>query len=277
MKTTFKSILIENTTTEFLSDEKKITEWLDSIGVKNYSINQDMSVTVNGNLLLDDKNLTEIPVKFKEVHGGIDVTSNKIKRLDWCPSIVKGSLEAWDNEIETLVGGPIEIEGSFDIDNNKLTNLQGAPKKVGGAFIITSNKLSSLVGCPEIVGEYFKASICGITHLDDLPRSIGTNVYLQNNNISNLKGIGKLIKSINTKNSSKGGRIVLSANPIETGLSGILNINGVKNIEYQPSASDTKAQKIAAALKIINDGLKDGNDVMDIQDKLIDSEFASLA
>ena len=276
MKTTFKSTLVESQGTQFLSDEASIREWLDKYDVKNYSINGDMTVSVNGPLALDNKGLEEIPVKFSEVDGSIDVTTNRLKRIDWAPAKVNGDFDAWDNEIETLVGGPTEVEQSMDVDGNKLTDLHGAPKKVGKCFVVSQNPLKTLAGCPEVVKGYFKAADCGLPHIDDLPREIGTNLYLQNNEIKSLKGINKLLKNLNVTNSSKGGKINISSNPIENGLSSCLAVKGFQSFTLDKlSSMGDKALK--PAVDIINSAIAAGEDAFEVQEKLLDSEHAGFA
>ena len=276
MKTTFKSTLVENQGTQFLSDEASIREWLDKYEVKDYTINGDFTVSVNGPLALDNKGIEEIPVKFSEITGSIDVTTNRLKRIDWAPAKVNGDFDAWDNEIETLVGGPTEVEMTMDVDGNKLTDLHGSPKKVGGSFIVSKNNLKSLAGCPEVVGKYFKAIECGLDSIDDLPREVGTNVYLQGNKITSLKNINKFLKKINLSNSNKEGKINISENPIENGLSSCLSIQGLKSISFDLSKTPTQ-KKLASAINLINDGLIDNSDLFDIQDKLLDSDYANFA
>jgi len=276
MKTTFKSTLVENQGTKFLSDEASIKEWLDKYGVKDYSINGDFTVSVNGPLALDNKGLEEIPVKFSEVNGSIDVTTNRLKRIDWAPAKVNGNFDAWDNEIETLVGGPAEVENSMDVDGNKLTDLHGAPKKVGKCFIVSKNPLKTLAGCPEVVKGYFKAAECGLTQLDDLPREIGTNLYIQDNELKSLKGINKLLKHLNVANSAKGGKINISKNPIENGLSSCLAIKGFKEL-YIDQLSSIGDKSLKPATSIINSAIAAGEDAFDVQEKLLDSEYAKFA
>lgn len=276
MKTTFKSTLVENQGTQFLNDEAAIREWLDKYGVKGYSINGDMTVSLDGPLSLDDKGLEEIPVKFSEIVGSIDVTTNKLKRIDWAPAKVNGDFDAWDNEIETLMGGPTEIEQSMDVDGNKLTDLHGAPKKVGKCFVVSQNPLKTLAGCPQTVGGYFKAADCKLPHIDDLPREIGTNLYIQGNEITSLKGINKLLKSLNAVNSAKGGNINISNNPLTSGLTSCLAIKGFKAFVLDKIAPAGN-KDLGQAVVIINKAVADGEDPFEVQEKVLDSEFSGLA
>ena len=280
MKTTLKKTLTESTST-FLSSEEEIRAWLDQHKIKDYTINGDMTVSVKGGFALDGKGLEEIPIKFAEVGGSIDVTSNKIKRIDWAPSKINGDFDIWDNEIETLEGGPTEVTGGYDCDNNRLTSLTGAPTKVGGSFVCSGNKLTSLKGCPKEVGKYFKAMSCGLTVVDDLPESIGTNIYLGINEIASLKGINKLVKRFaHNASGSKDGVISISFNPISGSLLSVLSINGFKGLVFETrnsSVASSNEKRIKAAVDIINTAIKNNVDVFDVQEQLIAKDLEEFA
>ncbi len=48
----------------------------DQYGISNYSINEDMSVSVDGDVFLYKMDLIEIPIKFKKVSGYFDCSCN---------------------------------------------------------------------------------------------------------------------------------------------------------------------------------------------------------
>tara|TARA_B100001175_G_C19503614_1_gene639624 strand:- start:99 stop:608 length:510 start_codon:yes stop_codon:yes gene_type:complete len=102
--------------------------------IKNYTINDDGSIDVNGNVYLDGQNLTELPLNFNKVMGSL-----------YCPY----------NKLKTLKGGPKYITGSFDCSNNILTSLELSPKEIAGNFYCSNNKLSSLDNGPNIVNGNF--------------------------------------------------------------------------------------------------------------------------
>jgi len=74
-------------------------------GIKNYSINQDGSIDVNGNIDLAFKKLTEIPLKFNRVSG---------------------NFICWINKLTTLEGSPTYVGGDFDCSENNLISLDGS-------------------------------------------------------------------------------------------------------------------------------------------------------
>jgi len=49
----------------------QIVKWLDSFGIKNYTINDDLTIDVKGSVNLDQQSLTCFPsfIKFNKVSG----------------------------------------------------------------------------------------------------------------------------------------------------------------------------------------------------------------
>jgi hypothetical protein len=83
--------------------------------IKNYTINPDGSIDVNGSVNLNDRlgDMKKLPVKFGKVSGYF-----------WC-------------------------------NGNNLTTLEGCPNYVGGYFYCLSNNLTSLERCPKYIGRDF--------------------------------------------------------------------------------------------------------------------------
>ena len=71
-------------------------------GIKNHSINDDMSISINGNVDLSDKNLKSIPIKFKEVTGYFYCINNQLTSLKGCPETVDGLFYCSNNQLTSL-------------------------------------------------------------------------------------------------------------------------------------------------------------------------------
>ncbi len=98
--------------------------------IKNYIINDDGSIDVDGDVDLYSKGLTELPLKFNYVSGSFDCGYNKLSDLKGSPKIVGLN---------------------FNCDGNYLTNLRYSPEKVGGGFYCHRNRqLKSLEGVGEV-------------------------------------------------------------------------------------------------------------------------------
>jgi len=127
--------------------------------IKNYTINNDMSISVDGSVDLSGRDLKYIPINFKEVSGDFDC-SDKLTSLKYCPETVGGY---------------------FSCSNNQLASLKYCPETVGGDFWCSYNQLTSLEYCPETVGGDFFCGHNQITNFDGLPEFFEQPIYLYGN------------------------------------------------------------------------------------------------
>ena len=94
---------------ESLSTKQEIISWLDKMNITNYTINKDLSVDVDSNVNINNRNLTKIPIKFNKVSGSF-----------YCSN----------NNLTSLVGCPTTVNGGFYCHNNKLTNINDLDSKI---------------------------------------------------------------------------------------------------------------------------------------------------
>ena len=166
-------------------------------GIENYTINNGV-VDVNGDVNLDDRGLTKIPLNFGVVSGNFWCSNNQLTSLEGCPSHVGGDFWCSYNKLTSLEGCPSRVGGDFWCSNNKLTSLEGCPSRVGGYFRCSNNKLTSLEGCPSHVGGDFWCSNNKLTSLEGCPSRVGGYFRCSNNPVHN---IWKLISSDDKFNS----------------------------------------------------------------------------
>jgi hypothetical protein len=187
----------------------EIKDWLDKYGIKNYTINDDLTVDVDGDVDLSYKELTKIKVQFRNVGGyfycidnqltslegapssvgtGFDCSNNQLISLEGCPSSVGGNFYCYNNQLTSLEGCPSSVGGHFYCSNNQLTSLEGCPSSVGGYFYCYNNKLTSLEGCPSSVGGDFSCSYNQLTSLKGAPSSVGDDFHCSCNQLTSLEG-----------------------------------------------------------------------------------------
>ena len=102
--------------------------------IKNYTINPDGSIDVNGSVNLSGRGLTELPLTFNRVIGYFDCSYNKLT---------------------SLKGSPRWVGGNFSCKDNRLTSLEFCPDYVGGSFWCNNNQLTDNYCDTEIVGEFY--------------------------------------------------------------------------------------------------------------------------
>ena len=134
-----------------------IEKWLIEQDIKKYTIRDDFTIDVSGNVNLELKDIVELPeyIQFGTVNGYFTCSFNQLTTLRGVPRIVRDSFDCSFNDLDSLEGAPERVDGNFHCNNNHLTSLKGAPKKVGGNFDCSNNQLISLEGAPKEVGNYF--------------------------------------------------------------------------------------------------------------------------
>ena len=102
--------------------------------IKNYTINDDGSIDVDGNVDLYNKGLTELPLSFNKVNGYFDCSYN---------------------QLTSLKGSPRWVGSSFYCNYNRLTSLEFSPDYVGGDFRCIDNDLIDNYCDTEILGDFY--------------------------------------------------------------------------------------------------------------------------
>jgi len=139
-----------------LKNKQEIEDWLNTLEIENFTVNNDLTVDVDDNVDISDKNLTEIPVQFNKINGWFNCSGNKeLKSLKGCPQIGITDFLCRDCDLRDLKGVPKEIKGRFECGDNE--------------------KLNSLKGCPQIGVTYFWCYNCDLRDLEGAPKEIEDN------------------------------------------------------------------------------------------------------
>ena len=109
-----------------------IIKWLDEMGVKNYTINEDYTIDVEGSVDLFNKGLDKFPdyIKFGKVSGSFGCNYNQLTSLEGCPHTVYESFSCNANQLVCLKGCPREVGGNFYCSGNKKQFSKKEVKKV---------------------------------------------------------------------------------------------------------------------------------------------------
>jgi len=164
-------------------------------GIRNYTINDDYTIDVIGNVDLYDKRLTELPLKFRKVIGIFDCSKNQLVSLKGSPEIVLGMFRCDNNNLVDLQDGPKEVINTYDCSNNNLLSLEGAPLQVHGDFNCSNNKLESLQGLEHLDLTNIRndnSFICShnkLTTLQGAPKAVGGSFICTDNKLNSLEFI----------------------------------------------------------------------------------------
>jgi hypothetical protein len=124
--------------------------------IKNYTINSDNSVDVDGDVNLYNKKLESIPLNFNIVNGYFGCGSNQLTSLKGCPVRVGSRFSCYGSNLTSLQYSPQYMEnGNFSCGNNKIKSLQYCTELIRGYFSCTYNNLTSLEYHPTVYGEFW--------------------------------------------------------------------------------------------------------------------------
>jgi len=134
-----------------------IKNWLDEMGIINYTINDDLTVDVDGDVDLSGKTPYRLPVKFKVVTGDFDISDNDLVTLDGSP-ICCLNFKAYRNQITDLIGGPHYVLGNYNVSENRLSSLKGMAFEIDGLLVLKNNRLECLDLLPLGLGDGIMAT-----------------------------------------------------------------------------------------------------------------------
>ena len=133
---------------KFNESKESIESICQKYGIENYTINDDGSIDVNGDVYLQNKDLTKLPLKFRNVKGNFYCHKNQLTSLEGCPKSVVANFNCSNNQLVSLEGSPQSVGRDFFCNDNQLTSLEGAPQSVGFDFYCTHNQLFNLEFVP---------------------------------------------------------------------------------------------------------------------------------
>ena len=136
---------------ESLTTKQSIKEWLDRMSIENYTINDDLTVDVDGDVYINDENLITIPFKFNKINGYFDCSFNNLTSLKGSPTTINGRFYCNNNELTTLEYCPTTINGEFYCDNNNLEDINDLDINI----LLRSN-LNNIAVKQEVYDKYFE-------------------------------------------------------------------------------------------------------------------------
>jgi hypothetical protein len=126
--------------------------------IRNYHINEDGSVDVNGSVVLDHINLKKIPITFNRVLGDFWCQGNELTSFENFPKVIGGRLKASRNKINSLVGFPKFLNSPdrgwhqlmvrIDLSNNNIRTFDGVSNIYDGNGIGYINLNSNPINKP---------------------------------------------------------------------------------------------------------------------------------
>jgi hypothetical protein len=111
-------------------------------GIRNYTINSDGSIDIDGDVDLTYKISEKLPLKFGDVSGDFYCRHNNLTSLEGCPESVGGDFACSDNKLTSLEGCPKSVGGHFYCGFNKIETFEGLDFiNIGGGFYCVDNPI----------------------------------------------------------------------------------------------------------------------------------------
>ena len=101
--------------------------------ITHYVINSDLSIDVDGDVVISNMFLTKIPIRFNRVNGDFNCSYNNLTDLENSPKYVNGFFNCSFNKIKSLENAPIVVSGHFFCIINSLTD-NYCETEIGGCF-----------------------------------------------------------------------------------------------------------------------------------------------
>ena len=176
-------------TDNFAKREEKYGEKIQQFFPSRYVLPDLSDIIVDGDFIIEYKDLTSLKGCPKIVTGTFDCNSNHITSLEGGPRAAF-KYNAFQNKLISLKGAPKYVF-IFNVANNNLTTLEHAPLLVGGNFSANLNKkLISLKGCPKIIGDDFVVSYNqSLESLEHGPEIVGVEYLFNKTNLKTLNGL----------------------------------------------------------------------------------------
>jgi len=194
--------IFESNEPNFPTTKEGVIQVCEKYKIKNYTINDDLSIEVDGDVHLVEKELEYLPLKFNYVSGSFYCYKNELKSLKGCPQTVGTNFECSYNKLKTLEGCPQTVGGYFDCFGNELKSLEGCPQTVFGYFNCGGNELKSLKGCPQTVDGNFSCYFNKLKTLEGGPQTVGGDFNCYSNKLTDLEHFPEVNGTIDIKHNT---------------------------------------------------------------------------
>jgi len=165
---------------ETIWSRQRYIEWAESFGEDESWVNNmfkfqpDGTTIVEGELILEDKEIRQLPIGLTEVKGSLSVSGNPSLKLNRYPKKIGGDFDCSYNNLSSLQGMPEEVGRGIYLQNNKISSLAGLPKKLMGDLSLFNNQLENLNGISKEISGYL--NLAGNNQLTSLEALKGTKI-----------------------------------------------------------------------------------------------------
>ena len=96
--------IFESASPNFPTTREGVIQVCEKYEIKNYAINDDLSIDVDGGVNLNNRGLKYLPLIFNNVSGYLSCYYNNLVSLEGCPQKLGSYFDCSGNELKTLKG-----------------------------------------------------------------------------------------------------------------------------------------------------------------------------
>lgn len=290
-------------------DHTPIKYFLNTNYITNYTIEEDGTVNVNGNVVLDNlgSKFPELPVQFGEVTGDFTTIDVAFRSFKGFPKKVGGHFVIKKQiSVQDYTGAPTHIGGMGLMKAVKAQSLQGFPEYIAkhAEFAVSGDKhditrigefggsvrinvedapLPSLDGIQSTINGSFEVMSKGLSSLEDFPSEVKGYVTLVLPKATANKSTSRMHKHIK----QIGGRLALLFDQTFDSrdkktlppLLSVVLIKGITEFTFAPStfAKSSQTSTEREFERQINNAIAEDQDIHELQEQLIDAGFTGAA
>ena len=128
--------------------KEKIQNICEKYNIRNYIINNDMSIDVDGDVNLQRMGLKKIPLNINKVTGSFYADNCDFNSLKGSPKYVGHDFMCDGNNLKTLADGPLYVGNDYYCEGNLLKELK-SDLKIGKDFYFEANRIRDFKSLPK--------------------------------------------------------------------------------------------------------------------------------
>lgn len=172
--------------------QEKIAKWLTTNSITDFTINDDNTVDVRGDLNLDGLRHAKLPVKFNHVTGSVSLAGAMLTTLEGLPEEINGDFDITSVKLDNVTGFPLKIHGDCHLGHIEIASTLATSQlsHVEGDLVIAELVADSLVGLPSYVGgDFIMRDNDKIKTLKGMPKTIVGNCQFPARQLKSFEGI----------------------------------------------------------------------------------------
>lgn len=251
---------------QYTGVQAQISSWLQHHNITEFTINQDNTVDVPGDVHFLSPRFKKLPFQFRHIGGDLAISNGMLQSSWGFPKQLDGSLH-WSGleSAADLSHLPVHVKGDAIFDWCKTTFEKSSMRIVDGSFVVLHALLTTFKGFPTHIGGTLRVQNdrddTAVSSLEGLPQTIGSGHLALDclTGFTELKGIPEGITHLTLKQAAGYHAQINIAQPLHhikhlsTELFGAI-VGGLENLPTPCNSPRIKfsGESLEGAPKVIN-------------------------